>query len=116
MNYITIPLENIDEYECYIERFTIGHSELIIQGHHPKFVNTFTLLFTGVKFLSAHTHWIGARFRIGSENECLKLLEEIRLNNFNEEMLKLAAQKWVLYLNEATMPPTVILALGVQIL
>jgi len=83
----TLNIADSHAYTCKIWSYLVSHLQLLIRSWKDDFLtgDTLYLLFTGVLYFDGPTIWQGADFRLGTPDECFKLLQEKRSFEDNPE-------------------------------
>jgi hypothetical protein len=74
-------IEDIDDFECLVGGYQVGHSTLIliVRNGLSKTRRNFYIFFENVKYFSGPLKWQGADFKQGTTEECLKRLTQAKV-------------------------------------
>jgi hypothetical protein len=83
-----LELPDPDNINCVLYSYLKGHKELYIEAYVHNEIKY--IFIDGVEYYSGPVTWKGANFRLGSEEECITLLEsstnykDFTIKNLNE--------------------------------
>lgn len=69
-------LDKPDEWHCQLWSYGVGHSEMQVRIYNPEGKYYRDLYFISVDFFSGPMSWVGANFKILSNEECLEVLRQ----------------------------------------
>ena len=73
-----LEVENPDEYGCHVENYVSGHSRLAVYVRHDTKNEKFYVDFDRVACFSGALRWHGAVLRLGSDEEYLQFMRQMR--------------------------------------
>src|SRR5690349_450123 len=71
-----LKLDNPDQYECVVWRYTVGHSMLtiVLREKNTQDIATYYLMLDVVRKFEGEMSWHGANFRTATQQDCINYL------------------------------------------
>ena len=84
-NWIKPP--NVDALICKVTQYFMSHSSMQIEVFNPHDKTVLYIEFLSVRYFDGPMHWQGANFNVQEQKECLKILDLIGVQYFENEAL-----------------------------
>jgi len=91
---MTLPVRNFfniadPDYCAYrVWSYIHGHSMMLVRVIRSEPDDFFFLAFDSVQYFQGPLHWMGARFQVGTTDECAELLQEARVG-LSDDLLEM---------------------------
>lgn len=112
-NKNNLLIENPNAATCSIYSYVLGHSEMCIAVYGTQDKPSRFIVFSFVEYFSGSTHWKGANLKIGTDDECIEILQN--MTRFNKMPSNILASRYKLYIFESDIEQIQLIAAGTYI-